>query len=172
MATNITNNHIQKGCIACCRPKSQYQCAVATGKFWTTIPRVLQGETLHSFHAPIVLLLQPCDHPRRITFGQWFVQQSVAGMHFGKSTFFNDEATLSCKGVFNKQKAYMWILNNQYSTRLRAAQQRFTNDMWASVVGSRLLVHSAYNFDWTLISISFIYSRYSRSKKKKHPYLF
>lgn len=113
--------------------------AVATGRAGTTVHRVLQGEGLHPFHVQRVQLLQLDDHPRRVAFAQWFVNQSAADMHFASSVLFCDEATFSREGMFNTHNAHMWALTNPHSTRPRAAQQRFTVNMWAGIVGDSLL---------------------------------
>lgn len=113
--------------------------AVATGTSRTTVHRVLQGEALHPFHVQRVQLLQPEDPPRRVAFAQWFLNRSAADMHFASSVLFSDESIFSREGMFNTHNAHMWALTNPHTTRPRAAQQRFSVNVWAGIVGDCLV---------------------------------
>ena len=55
---------------------------------------------------------------------------------------------------------------------LWSAQQRFSVYVWASIVGSSLLVHASYQLERTLTSISFFYRRYFRNISPMSPHLF
>ncbi|GFR33377.1 uncharacterized protein TNCT_8111 [Trichonephila clavata] len=84
-------------------------------------------------------LLQPHNHPRSVAFAYWFVNQRAANMHFASSVLFCDEAVFSREGMFNSHNTLMWTLTNPHSARPRAAQQSFTVNVCASVVGDNLL---------------------------------
>ncbi|GFR25801.1 hypothetical protein TNCT_513611 [Trichonephila clavata] len=59
-------------------------------------------------------LLQPDDHPRRVVFAEWFVNQSEADMYFASSMLFSDEATFSREGVFHTHNEHMWALSKPH----------------------------------------------------------
>lgn len=60
----------------------------------STAHSVLLGKALHPFHVQRVQLLQPVDHPWCVAFVQWFVDQSVANMHFFSSVLFCEKKQL------------------------------------------------------------------------------
>ncbi|GFR18336.1 hypothetical protein TNCT_619031 [Trichonephila clavata] len=89
--------------------KSLYQCtlAIAIRISETTIQFVLQDGALHPFHVHRVQLLQPNDHPRRVTFSQWVVNKNAADMHFASCMVFCDESIFSIEGMFNLHNEHM-----------------------------------------------------------------
>ena len=90
---------------------------VAARRSRTFVYRKLQGKFLHPFHAQSVQLLQLDNHPRRVMFAQWFVNQRVTDMNFASSILLCEEANFPLKKVIN--------MHNPDSTRSRTAQQHF-----------------------------------------------
>lgn len=113
--------------------------SAASGISRSTVHRVLQCEGLHPFHVQRVQLLQPDDYPQRVVFAQWFINQSAADPHFASSVLFSDEATFTREGVFNTHNAHIWSSNNPHTTRSRAAQQRFSVNVWVGIVADCLI---------------------------------
>ena len=74
---------------------SAWTFTVATGRSRTTVHRELLGETLHVIHVQRVQLLLIDYRLRRVTFAQWFGNQSTADMYFTSSELYCDETPFS-----------------------------------------------------------------------------
>lgn len=104
-----------------------------------SVQRVLNGELLHAFHLQRVQVLLPDDHPARVRFVQWYLQQSVQDVNFPAYVLFTDEATFNRDGVFNQHNAHLWAHENPHGVRQHAAQHRFAINVWAGLVGDCLV---------------------------------
>ena len=94
-ASNSMNTHIRRGFIPCCEPASRQKRTRVCPR--TTVHHALQSKALHHFHVQRVQLFQPDNHPRSVTFPQWFINRSAANMLFVSSELLCDEATFYVK---------------------------------------------------------------------------
>ncbi|GFR09358.1 hypothetical protein TNCT_84571 [Trichonephila clavata] len=76
--------------------------------------------------------LQPNDYWKRMEFALWFTQKGIDDPSFPALSFFADEASFSCKGVFNAHNSHLRAYDNPHVTRSHAAQHCFAVNMWAS----------------------------------------
>ncbi|GBL73483.1 hypothetical protein AVEN_159478-1 [Araneus ventricosus] len=49
-----------------------------------------------------------------------------------------DESTFSREGMFNSHNFPVWSEENPYATRIRAAEEQFSINVWAGIVGDHL----------------------------------
>ncbi|GBM28678.1 hypothetical protein AVEN_116695-1 [Araneus ventricosus] len=50
------------------------------------------------------------------------------------------ESTFTREGMFNSHNFYVWSEENPHATRTRAAQERFSVNVWAGIVGDHLVL--------------------------------
>ena len=53
--------------------------------------------------------------------------------------FFTDEATFTRKGTVSSHNNHVWYTENSHGTRIRAAEVRFSVNVWAGIVGNHLI---------------------------------
>ena len=73
---------------------------------WKTI----RQEQYFSYYYQRVQALQPKDHPRRVLFCQWLLQQFGRNEDFTKLIFCTDEATFTRDGLQNFHNNYVWAV--------------------------------------------------------------
>lgn len=105
----------------------------------TIVWRIVHDEGLYPYHLQRVQALQPGDYSSRMDFARWYVQEKAADRHFAASVLFTDEAAFSLEGVMNCHNLHRWADENPHATRPHAAQQRFSVNVWAGIVGDCLL---------------------------------
>lgn len=105
----------------------------------SSVWRVLHEQSLHPFHFQRVQTLVPGDDRRRMDFVRWFLQRRVAQPDFPSCVLFTDEAIFSREGVVNAHNSHVWAHENPRATRTRAAQRRFSINVWAGIVGDCLI---------------------------------
>lgn len=101
--------------------------------------RILSANQMSPYHLQRVQAVTPEDYQHRRDFATWFRQQSAADPAFGASVLFTDEASFTREGTFNPHNAHLWALENPHGTRTRAAQSRFSVNVWAGIVGDHLI---------------------------------
>lgn len=105
----------------------------------TSVWRILHTNDMHPYHIQRVQLLEPADFAPRLTFARWYLQMCTRDRRFPSYIMFTDEATFTREGVFNSHNTHMWSEENPHATRTHAAQQRFSVNVWAGIVGNHLV---------------------------------
>lgn len=105
----------------------------------SSVWRTCQAEKLHPYHFQRVQSLQPEDFPRRLEFARWYLDQCNRNSDFPSSILFTDEAIFSRQGIFNQHNIHEWSHTNPRSCKPRAAQQRFSVNVWAGIIGDYLI---------------------------------
>ncbi|GFR21299.1 hypothetical protein TNCT_479521 [Trichonephila clavata] len=108
-AVNSTSTHIRRGRVAYCGSKSRYQCMGSyrcNRKISDKCPSCTAERRITSVSCTESTFFQPDDHPRRVAFAQWFVNQTVIDMHFASSVLFCEEAIFSSEGAFNTHNVH------------------------------------------------------------------
>jgi hypothetical protein len=101
--------------------------------------RVLKEKQLYPFHLQNVQALTAEDYPRRSAFCRWYINQTAVNHHFAGSELVTDEATFTQDGIFNLHNMHMWKQENPRATSVRAHQQRFSLNMWCSLLDGFLI---------------------------------
>jgi hypothetical protein len=104
-----------------------------------TIWRTLHEQVLHPYHLQRVQHLKPEDPPRRIAFCQWLLQKIDEEPNFLSIVLTTDEAGFTREGVFSTHNTHIWSEENPHQIRERGFQQRFSINVWAGIIGNRLI---------------------------------
>jgi hypothetical protein len=104
-----------------------------------TIWRTLHEQGLHPYHLQRVQHLKPEGPPRRIAFCQWLLQKIDEEPNFLSIVLTTDEAGFTRDGVFNSHNTHIWSEENPHQIRERGFQQRFSINVWAGIIGNRLI---------------------------------
>ncbi|KAJ4427463.1 hypothetical protein ANN_25110 [Periplaneta americana] len=83
--------------------------------------------------------LSPADYPARVRFCQWFLQQCGVNPNFPALVLFTDEAQFTRDGITNFHNQHVWAYENPRATVPSHHQVRFSLNMWAGIIGDRLV---------------------------------
>lgn len=108
---------------------------VSQYKVWKT----LRENQLYPFHVQRVHALQPEDHPRRVLFSEWLLQQHENNPNFLTKILVTDEASFTRNGINNFRNTHVWSLENPHAVRRTNFQQRFSVNVWAGIVNGVLV---------------------------------
>ena len=93
----------------------------------------------YPFHFQRVQVLSPPDFPPRESFCCWFVQQAITIMEFLSAVLFANEVTFGCDGITSLHNRHLWATENPHGMIEASRQQRFSINVWAGIIGDRLL---------------------------------
>ncbi|KAJ4439948.1 hypothetical protein ANN_08079 [Periplaneta americana] len=105
----------------------------------TTVWRQLKEYQLYPYHLQCVQALSPADYPARVRFCQWFLQQCGVNPNFPALVLFTDEAQFTRDGITNFHNQHVWAYENPRATVPSHHQVRFSLNMWAGIIGDRLV---------------------------------
>ncbi|KAJ4435156.1 hypothetical protein ANN_23732 [Periplaneta americana] len=105
----------------------------------TTVWRLLKEYQLYPYHLQRVQALSPADYPARVRFCQWFLQQCGVNPNFPALVLFTDEAQCTRDGITNFHNQHVWAYENPRATVPSHHQVRFSLNMWAGIIGDRLV---------------------------------
>ncbi|KAJ4430718.1 hypothetical protein ANN_19309 [Periplaneta americana] len=105
----------------------------------TTVWRLLKEYQLYPYHLQRVQALSPADYPARFRFCQWFLQQCGVNPNFPALVLFTDEAQFTRDGITNFHNQHVWAYENPRATVPSHHQMRFSLNMWAGIIGDRLV---------------------------------
>ncbi|KAJ4436248.1 hypothetical protein ANN_18879 [Periplaneta americana] len=105
----------------------------------TTVWILLKEYQLYPYHLQRVQALSPADYPARVRFCQWFLQQCGVNPNFPALVLFTDEAQFTRDGVTNFHYQHVWAYENPRATVPSHHQVRFSLNMWAGIIGDRLV---------------------------------
>lgn len=101
--------------------------------------RILRSQNLHPYHIQRVQLLREQDFGPRVEFSRWYLAMRSRDPRFVNSILFTDESTFSREGMWNAHNSHVWCDENPHETRSRAAQERFSVNVWAGILGDCLI---------------------------------
>ncbi|KAJ4447388.1 hypothetical protein ANN_09394 [Periplaneta americana] len=107
----------------------------------TTVWRLLKEYQLYPYHLQRVEALSPADYPARVRFCQWFLQQCGVNPNFPALVLFTDEAQFTPDGITNFHNQHVRVYENPRATVPSHHQVRFSLNMWAGIIGDRLVGH-------------------------------
>ncbi|KAJ4435913.1 hypothetical protein ANN_18533 [Periplaneta americana] len=105
----------------------------------TTVWRLLKEYQLYPYHLQRVQAVSPADYPARVRFCQWFLQQCDVNPNFPALVLFTDEAQFTRDGITNFHNQHVWAYENPRVTVPSHHQVRFSLNMWAGIIGDRLV---------------------------------
>lgn len=108
---------------------------VSHSKVWLT----LRENQLYPYHVQRVQALMPQDHPQRVQFCEWLLQQNDRDENFTKSVLVTDEATFTRNGIHNFRNTHVWDIENPHAVRRTNFQERFSLNVWAGIVNGMLI---------------------------------
>lgn len=100
---------------------------------------VLHEQLLHPYRLQKVQELGLNDFIPRVEFCQWFLDRCREEPQFPKYVLFTDEAVFTKEGIFNSHNSHVWAEENPHGVHIRGYQHRFSVNMWAGIVGERLI---------------------------------
>ena len=112
---------------------------ISEGVHRSTVWRILHEERLYRYHLQRIQGLKPEDLPRRVRFCQWCLKQCVRHPQFLWKILFTDEAMFTRDGIFNFHNVHMWAHANPHTIREAKHQTTFSINVWAGIVGNRLI---------------------------------
>ncbi|KAJ4437983.1 hypothetical protein ANN_13922 [Periplaneta americana] len=101
--------------------------------------RLLKEYQLYPYHLQRVQALKPADYPARVRFCQWFLQQCGVNPNFPALVLFTDEAQFTRDGITNFHTQHVWAYENPRATVPSHHQVRISLNMWAGIIGDRLV---------------------------------
>ncbi|KAJ4436157.1 hypothetical protein ANN_18787 [Periplaneta americana] len=105
----------------------------------TTVWRLLKEYQLYPYRLQRVQALSPADYPAQVRFCQWFLQQCGVNPNFPALVLFTDEAQFTRDGITNFHNQHVWAYENPRATVPSHHQVRFSLNMWAGIIGDRLV---------------------------------
>ncbi|KAJ4441000.1 hypothetical protein ANN_10849 [Periplaneta americana] len=105
----------------------------------TTVWRLLKEYQLYLYHLQRVQALSPADYPAGVRFCQWFLQQCGVNPNFPALVLFTGEAQFTRDGITNFHNQHVWAYENPRATVPSLHQVRFSLNMWAGIIGDRLV---------------------------------
>lgn len=105
----------------------------------TTTHRILKENLFHPFHYTQVQQLNENDYPMRLQFCRWLLRKNEENYNFTRNILFTDESIFSHEGIYNAHNWHEWAVENPHIIRVRGFQQRFSINMWAGILGDRLV---------------------------------
>ncbi|GFV57797.1 uncharacterized protein TNCV_3071761 [Trichonephila clavipes] len=112
--------------------------------------RILREQDMHPFH--VVQTQQPEDYAPRVAFAQWYL--CATNPLFPDEVLFSDEASFTREGIFNTHNDHIWAVENPHAIRRRAAQIRFSVNVWAGIMGNHLI--GSYLFPCRLTGLNYL----------------
>ncbi|GFW87793.1 DUF4817 domain-containing protein [Trichonephila clavipes] len=73
---------------------------------------------------------------------------------FPDEVLFSDEASFTREGIFNTHNDHIWAVENPHAIRRRAAQIRFSVNVWAGIIGDHLI--GPYLFPCRLTGLNYL----------------
>ncbi|XP_063898331.1 uncharacterized protein LOC135119012 [Helicoverpa armigera] len=98
----------------------------------TRRPPARNREGLHPYHFTRVQELHPHDYARRLTFCNWLREER-------RNILWTDESRFTRVGMFNIHNAHYWTEVNPRVVRPDHFQTRFSVNVWAGILGNRIL---------------------------------
>lgn len=105
----------------------------------SSIRRVLKNNRQHPYHYIRVQHLQPEDYPARREFCTWLLNQEMLEPNFVSRILFSDESLFGRQGCFNAHNWHIWAEDNPRAIFPRAFQERFSVNLWAGLLGDRVV---------------------------------
>lgn len=104
-----------------------------------SIRKILKKHGYCSFKYQVHQHLYEADGNRRLDYCNWLIQNQHDNPNFVSLILFSDESRFTNNGMFNKQNNRYWAQENQHLMRVGNFQERFGVNVWAGVIGTRII---------------------------------
>ncbi|GFV86692.1 uncharacterized protein TNCV_3137191, partial [Trichonephila clavipes] len=99
-----------------------------------------ENKTCIRFTCSVSRTQQPEDYALRVAFAQWYLGKCATNSLFPDEVLFSDEASFtSGRNFINTHNDHIWAVENPHAIRRRAAQIRFSVNVWAGIMGDHLI---------------------------------
>lgn len=95
--------------------------------------RTLRADGEHPFHLRRCQELMPTDYLPRLQFCRWLLE------NWQQNIIWTDESTFTRVGIYNQHNMHLWRHENPHACRMDSFQHRFSVNVWAGVLGTRVL---------------------------------
>ncbi|XP_076667502.1 uncharacterized protein LOC143368553 [Andrena cerasifolii] len=104
-----------------------------------TVHRTLRENMLHPYSYVRVQHLHPGDGDQRVEYSVWLLGEVQRNPSFCKYILWTDEALFNREGCFNSHNRHLWSDENPLALRTRAAQVRWSINVWAGICGEYIV---------------------------------
>jgi len=113
--------------------------SAAEGVHRNTVWRILYEDQLYPYHLQCVQGLKLEDLPHHVRFCQLCLEQHVRHTQFLWKLLFTDEAMFTRDGICNFHNVHIWAHANPHAIQEARHQTTFWINVWAGIVGDRLI---------------------------------
>lgn len=101
--------------------------------------RVLKRNRYKPYKIHVSQSLRPGDSVRREVFCNWLIQHLNDNDNFLNTIIWSDESKFTNQGLFNRNNEHYWSVENPRQHREIRNQVRFGLNVWAGILGDRIL---------------------------------
>lgn len=105
----------------------------------STVHNLLHEDLRHPFKLTTVHALEPQDFENRMYYCRWLLEKLDEDANFINNILWTDESTFQRDGMFNRRNTQLWSRENPRAFRSSAHQHRWTINVWAGILGYRIL---------------------------------
>lgn len=105
----------------------------------STAQFILQKESFHPYKYRICQGLRPGDAERRQIFCEWYTRKCQETHNFPYKVIWSDESMVTNNGIFNRRNVHYWSKENLHLYKESRHQHRFGFNMWAGILGTKIL---------------------------------
>ncbi|GFV60469.1 uncharacterized protein TNCV_3471041 [Trichonephila clavipes] len=110
--------------------------ANSVGVSHCSVWRILREQDMHPFHVQRVQTQQLEDYAPCVALAQWYLGKCATNPLFPDEVLFSDEASFTREGIFHTHNDHIWAVENPHAIRRRAAQIRFSVNVWAASIAT------------------------------------
>ena len=100
---------------------------------------MLNDEGLYPYHTLQVQKLEEGDKPRRLQFCVYLQDHERLNARVLWNILWTDESTFTRDGVFNCRNEHTWAEENPRAIKETHNQKKFSVNVWAGILGNRLI---------------------------------
>lgn len=103
------------------------------------VQKIMKIERWHAYHPTRVQNIHAGDPEQRLRFCRWILEEHHRDPNFLQTILFSDESKFGNEGIWNFRNFHHWAAENPHLTSVRRFQIRFNIDLWAGIIGNRLV---------------------------------
>lgn len=120
----------------------------------SSVWRIIQRHKFHPYHVQLVQELDENDFLSRLNFCQWANNKILENPYFFNNVLFSDEATFHRNGYVNRHNYHYYATENSNFIRPTYYQHRWSLNVWAGILGNRIL--GPYFFERNITAESYL----------------
>lgn len=115
----------------------------------STAQFILKKQKFHPYKYRICQGLRPGDAERRRSFCEWYTRKCHENINFPYQIIWSDESMVNRNGIFNRKNVHYWSKENPRVFKESRHQYRFGFNMWAGILGTRIIGPFFYQHNLT-----------------------